>query len=302
MTAGTASWTDISSVANDLQQDSLAVARMANVLLPTVTTFGGAGMNPRVQYQWAALTFSTHTEETDESSSAFSKSILATLTPVNYHVRADLTDERATSDWESVRAAMATEIGSAAAKHIDTNIATLFGTSTAFAGTIGVANSGTAPNGTITWRAITKALAILQNANIRAGAPVFCAIHPYQWEVLLSANSIAAATIGVAPGYQDRMVNSGGFFQVPQFVGVTFVVTNSIAITGTAAGANGTIGYGAMYVPQAFAVDSRKSLAIEPQRDASKQAWEFNASMWYAYGVLDPSRAVLLRHQAVAPS
>jgi hypothetical protein len=127
------------------------------------------------------------------------------------------------------------------------------------------------------------------------GAPVFCALHPYQWEVLLAANTVAASTVAVAPGYQDRMTNAGGFFQIPAFQGITFVVTNSITIASTAA-------YGCMYVPQAFALDTRKSFDIEPQRDASKQAWELNASMWYAFGVADPTKAVLIQACCATPS
>jgi hypothetical protein len=268
---------------------------MANVLIPTVTTFGGKGMNPRVQHQWAAVSFSAHTEEEDEASQAFSKSLLATLQPLNYHARADLTDERMASDWDDVRAALSLELGSAAAKHVDTAIATLFSTGTWTAGTVGPANAGTADSGTITWDRIASALAILQNSDAPAGAPIYCALHPYQWKVLLAANTIAAASVSVAPGYQDRMTNSGGFFRIPDFVGVTFVITNSISIASTAA-------YGLMYVPQAIGLDTRKGFSIEPQRDASKQAWELNASMWYVAGAINPAMAVLLRHNANTPS
>jgi hypothetical protein len=296
MAAGTASYSDISSVVNDIQADSLAVARMANIFLPTITNLNAVGMNPRKVQQWAALAFTSHTEEQDEASVAFSKSALSTLTPANYHCRADLTDERVASDWESVRAACAMELGSAAAKHIDTMVATLAGTASGWTGgTIGPANAGTASAGTITWRSITKAQALLVNAGVPAGSPIYCALHPYQWEVLLAANSIAAATVAVAPGFQDRMSSSGGFFQIPAFLGVTFVISNAFDIASTAA-------YGLMYSPQAIALDSRKAFGIEPERDASKQAWELNASMWYAYGVWDPARAVLLRHHCVAPS
>ncbi len=42
----------------------------------------------------------------------------------------------------------------------------------------------------------------------------------------------------------------------------------------------------------------RKPFDLEPQRDASKQAWEVNASMWYAFGVRRPDFGVLLRYQA----
>lgn len=295
MTAGTASYSDISAVVNDILEDSMAVARMANLLIPTVTPRGATGMNPRKQYQWNSITFAEHTEETDEASLAFSKSLLSTIQPKNYAARVDLTDERVASDWEGVRAAAALELGSGAAKYIDTSLATLFGTASALGGTIGPALAGTAAGGTITWRMITKAQALLYNKNVPVGAPMYCALHPYQWEVLLASNSIAAATVAVAPGYQDRMTSSGGFFQVPAFMGITFVVTNAIAVAGTAA-------YGAMYVPQAFILDTRKAFSIEPERDASKQAWELNASFWYGIGVAAPDMAVLIQANCATPS
>lgn len=116
-----------------------------------------------------------------------------------------------------------------------------------------------------------------------------------QWEVLLAADTIAAATVAVAPGFQDRMTNSGGFFNIPKFTGITFVITNAIDIASTAA-------YGLMYAPSALAVDTRKQFDIEPQRDASKQAWELNASMWYVAGVWNKNMGVLLRHNASTPS
>jgi S-methylmethionine-dependent homocysteine/selenocysteine methylase len=151
---------------------------MANLLIPTVTNLNATGMNLRKVQQWAAVSFTEHTEETDEASTAFTKAALATLTPANYHCRVDLTDERIASDWDNVRAAAALELGGAAAKHVDNAIADLFGTAVGWAGTIGPANPGTADAGTITWRAITKAYALLMNQNIPAGAPVYCALHP----------------------------------------------------------------------------------------------------------------------------
>lgn len=294
MAAGTASWSDISGTINFIHDSALAVARMANLLLPTVTTFSGSGMFDRKQWEWNSAAFSEHTEETDEASQLFDKDLLSTLSPKNYHARIDLTDERVASDPDGVRAAAALELGSAAAKHIDTSIASLFGTAASWGGTIGPANAGTATNGTISWRAITKAYALLTNQGIPAGAPIYCALHPYQWEVLLSSSSIAAATVAVAPGFQDRMTQAN-FFQVPGAYGITFVVTNAMTVSGTAS-------YGLLYTPQALAVDTRKGFSIEPERDASKQAWELNASMWYAYGVRRPAFGVLLRHQCATPS
>lgn len=288
MAAGTATWSDISGTANYIHTNALAVARMANLLAPTVTNLGGNGMFVRRVWEWNALAFGEHTEEVDEASTDFSKDHLSALTPLNYHCRVDITDERAATDADAIVAAAALELGSAAAKHVDTAIAAQFGT-TSWAGTIG---SGIAS--TISWSAIVSAHALLVNAGVPAGAPVYCALHPYQWAVLLKAATIAGATVAVAPAFQDRMQISN-YFNVPQAHGITFIVTNSPKISGTAA-------YGLMYTPQALALDTRKPFSIEPQRDASKQAWEYNASMWYVADQWRPGFGICLYHNAATPS
>jgi hypothetical protein len=288
MAAGSASWSDISGTINFIHDSAMAVARMANLLAPTVTQKSAIGMFDRKVWEWNALSFSEHTEESDEASQVFDKDMLASLTPKNYHGRADLTDERVASDPDGILAAAALEFGSASARHVDESIAALFGT-TGWGGTIGSGVSST-----ISWRSITKAYALLVNKGIPVGAPVFCALHPYQWEVLLAASSIAAASVAVAPGFQDAMMASN-FFRHPAAYGVTFAVTNAPQISGTAA-------YGLLYSPLAIALDTRKPFGIEPQRDASKQAWELNASMWYVAGQWRPDFGVCLYHNAATPS
>ena len=79
-------------------------------------------------------------------------------------------------------------------------------------------------------------------------------------------------------------------------MGITFVVTNAIAVD---ASDDAT---GALYVPQAVAVDTRKAFNIRPQRDESKEATELNASMWYAHGTWRPLFGVQLIHDAQTPS
>ena len=180
------------------------------------------------------------------------------------------------------------ELGAAAAAHIDAAIATQFASFTG--GTIGSSGS------TITWRSITKALAILENQGIPRGLPRYCALHPYHWEILLAANSIASASVAVAPGFQDRFASAQSFFTVPQFQGVTFIVTNSISIDGS------TDAKGALYVPQAVAVDTRKPFDIRPERDESKELTELNASMWYVAGTWRPAFGVTIYHNAATPS
>jgi len=288
MAAGLTVYSDISARVNDLIEDSLAVARMSNVLLPTVTNLSARGMMDRKVNQYNAVTFAAAGEEDATAAQQFTKSALSTLTPLIYRARIDITDPRAQSDFDSEMANAALELGSAAARHVDVAVATNFSSVTG--GTIGTSGS------TISWRSVTKALALAMAQGIPRGTPVFCALHPYQWEVLLAANSIAAATVAVAPGYQDRIVGAANFFQIPQFVGLTFVVTDAIAVNGS------TDAYGCVYSPQAFAVDTRKPFDIRPQRDEDRELTELNSSMWYVSGVWRPQFAVAILSNAATPS
>lgn len=287
MTAGLTLYSDISSKVNDIREDSLAVARMSNVLLSTVKTFNATGMLVRKVDEYNAVTFAAAGEDDDTAAQKFTKDALSSLTPAAYRARVDITDERAASDYDSEIANASLELGQAAAAHIDTNIASLFSSLTG--GTIG--SSGTA----ITWRHITKAYALLINKGVPAGMPVYCALHPFQWEVLLAASTVAAATVAVAPGFQDRMTSSGGFFSIPQFVGITFAITNNIAVSSNNA-------YGAIYVPMAMAVDTRKAFDIRPERDESAERTELNSSMWYAYGTWRPDFGVAILSDCTTPS
>lgn len=288
MAAGLTPYSDISARVNDIIENSLAVARMSNVLLSTVKTMGAGGMMVRKVNEYNAITFAAAGEEDDTAAQVFSKDALSSLTPAPYRARVDITDERAESDFDNEIAGAAMEFGAAAATHVDTNIAANFSSLTG--GTIG--SAGTA----ITWRHITKGLALLMNQGVPRSEQVFCALHPYQWEVLLAANTVAANTVAVAPGFQDAMAGSPSFFEIPSFQGIVFAITNVIAVI------TGDDAYGAIYVPSALAVDTRKAFNIRPQRDESKELTELNSSMWYAHGVWRPTFGVAILSDASTPS
>src|SRR3990172_7034333 len=152
MAAGLTVYSDISARVNDLIEDSLAVARMSNVLLPTVTNLSARGMMDRKVNQYNAVTFAAAGEEDATAAQQFTKSALSTLTPLIYRARIDITDPRAQSDFDSEMANAALELGSAAARHVDVAVATNFSSVTG--GTIGTSGS------TISWRSVTKALAL----------------------------------------------------------------------------------------------------------------------------------------------
>lgn len=288
MAAGPTLYSDISARVNDIIERSLAVARQTNKLADTVLQMSARGMLVRKVNEYNSITWVAAGEEDDTAAQNFSKDALSSLTPTIYRARVDLTDARLESDFDGELAAAEMELGSSASKHMDQMIADQFASLTG--GTIG--SSG----GTITWGNIADALALLENQNIPAGLPRYCALHPYQWRILLKDNTIAGASVAVAPGYQDRMTTSPNFFSVPAYQGITFIVTNSIDIDSS------TDAKGALYVPSAIAVDTRKPFNIRPQRDESAEATELNASMWYACGTWRPAFGVTIYTNAATPS
>jgi hypothetical protein len=271
----------------DIREDSMAVARMTNKLVPTVLTMGASGLMTRKVDIYSAATFAQRGEDDEISPQKFAKNAKSSITPAQYGGAFRITDARASSDFDPVLADAAFELGGAAAKHIDVNLATLFSSVTG--GTIGSGATDTAA-----WSDITKALAILENQDVPPGLPRYCALHPYQWERLLSSVTPAGASVAVAPAFQDR-VTAGGFFQSPAYHQLTFVITNAIAISGTAA-------TGCVYVPQAFALDTRKAFTIEPKRIQEREASDLYATFWYGYGTWRPEWAVALSLDAATPS
>ena len=185
---------------------------------------------------------------------------------------------------DDVLIAPALELGANFAQDVDEKIASLFGSLTG--GTIGAAG------GTITWAKLIGARSLMQGLKIPG--PYWCVLHPYQWAHLATSALASGAEIANAPGFQDALVNS--FFTSTILGGVTFVVTPSIAVDGAGDAV------GAMYNPMALAYDERKAFGIELQRDASRQATELNATMWYAYGTWDPKRGIALVGDAATPS
>jgi hypothetical protein len=59
---------------------------------------------------------------------------------------------------------------------------------------------------------------------------------------------------------------------------------------------------GAVFPRPAIAIDWRRRVRVEPERDASRRGWELNMSAVYAHGVWRPARGVILYFDAATPS
>lgn len=285
MTIGPSRWADITSITNDIYEGALFTLRQQNVLARTVTVFRDtAGMQPRKITSYGEANPRLVGEGDDVAATRFDRSLLNTLTPARYADMFLLTDQRVATDSQNVRADGAMELGSAFAQDVDEKIASTFSSLTG--GTIGSAG------GTITWAKLIAARSLMQGLKIPG--PYWCVLHPYQWNHLVQSAIATGSEIANAPNFQDAMINT--YFVSSLLGGVFFAITPSVSVD------SDDDATGAMYSPMALAYDERKAFSIEPERDASREATELNASMWYAYGTWAAARGIQLLGDASTPS
>jgi hypothetical protein len=278
---------NVSSLANPMQELAYFAIRDSNVTYRLVRNFSDMeGGNPRKGYEYNKGTAASLLETDDLTSSAFAPALLATLTPAEIGLQFFVTDLRASSDLpENIISDGGRELGLAAADRIETDVLGDFASLTG--GTIGAA--GTA----ITWGYLAAAIAQARNANKSNSVPLVAVIHGFQWAVLAKSASIAGAAIGaVAPSYQDLITRTGF---VAEFMGVPLY---QVFATPDA----GDDFRGAVFPRDALAIDWRRPVRIEPERDASRRGTEFNMSSVYAHGVWRANLGVQMIFDASAPT
>lgn len=285
MTTGFSRWADVSSVVAQIYEGSFHTFKETNALQTTVTYYADlTGMNPRNVNLYNAANVRQTSEGEDVTPTQFNKTNLATLTPVRYSDQFLLTDERLTSDSDAVRDDAVLELGGAFAENVDTKIAAQYPNLTG--GTVGAFLGTVSPN------QIFAARSILQQNKIRG--PYFCVLGAGQWYHLANNGGTIDTSFTRATPFQDRLINN--YFTMAGMGDIIFVTSPNIN------GAGGGSATGALYSPIALAYDERTPFTIEPQRDASRQAWELNANMRYATGVWRALAGIQIRSTDVIPT
>jgi hypothetical protein len=109
--------------------------------------------------------------------------------------------------------------------------------------------------------------------------------------VLAKAASVAGSSLAQAPGYTEEMTRSG---YVANFMGVpiyqVFAAPDSLDDF-----------VGGVFPRNALAIDWRKPIRIEPEREAKRIGYQFNMSAIYAAGVWRPELGVQIKADATAP-
>lgn len=280
--------TGISSFIQDIYEGALFSLRQMNMLVPTVTVYNDTvGMNPRKITEFGTLEVKQVAEGEATATQILDRNLLSTLTPLRYTAGAMVTDERLRTDPENIRNAIVMEMGQSFASDIDKNIASLFSGLTG--GTVG------SYGGTIGWSQILAAMAVLAQKNVPP--PYVCVIGAGHYYHLANNAGTVETSFTRSTMFADRLINSAfQYLESPIAPGVVFVRTNNIS------GSQGTAGLGAMFARSAIAYDQRSPFTIEPERDASRQAWTLNANMHYATGLWRPVTGVQLRGTDVVPT
>jgi hypothetical protein len=238
------------------------------------------GREPRRGDRYNAGTVGTINETDDLTSfQEFTRTSFGTITPVEIGNPYLITDSRLESDnVPSILADLVESNGYVFAKKLDVDLLGVFSSFTA--GTVGTAGSA------LTWETLAKAEAVAINAGIPA--PYNVVLHPYAvLNLMLSRDNQVPATVETAL----RAAN--------QFYVASFSLMNIYRAPLLTAGTAVTQ---ALFSRKAVALDVRRALRTEAQRDASKRATEVITTMVYGYGAWRKDFGIKVVSDASTPS
>lgn len=280
--------TGISEFVPTIWEGALMHIRHNTVMPRLVRTFmNQRGFASRAVTEYAEGSVSTGLGELEDlSPQVLTRSLLAQLTPQESGAQYIITDRRIETDSESVLADAIGAIGYSMGKSLEQ---TLLGHFTGLTGgSVGTANAA------LTWANIYEGRARLAAAGVPA--PYNVVLHEYQWYDLSSVAGLPSlnfTTTGAAAPLKirDELVNR---YYVGSIGDLNFYVTSLLTID---ANDDAT---GAIFNSNALALDMRRGLRVELERDASLRSTEVNATMVYASGLWRPSWGVKLISDASA--
>lgn len=276
--------TNIAAFVQTIYEDAMLVVRDNALATSLVTVYSDrSGTAARTRSDWGTATIQAIGETDDMTSQAFSPTAGNSLTPAEAGGQFFLTDLRVETDPFDVRSDAAMELGMAVADKIDVDIFGNFSSLTG--GTVGASGS------VITWNYFNAMLARLVAQ--KAPRPYVFVCHPYQWNSLAKAASVAAAARTNAPEYLMEAVARNYF--IANYSGVDIFVTSNVPLSTNDA-------YAAMFSRPAIAFDVRRSPRLEPERDASRRGWELNMSVVYGEGVWKANYGIQGLFDCTAPA
>ena len=285
MTQGYSNVSSLNSLFANIFEDAVFVARERNIMTSLVTVFNDqTGDQTRTNSTYPQISASSVTEADDFSNpTQFGKTSITTLTPGEIMAQVLLTDRRIETDAQAARNDASLELGMAIADKIESDLLGNFSSLTG--GTIG--NSGS----TLTWGHFFAARAVLRGGKVPG--PYVAVLHEYQWYDLAKAVAPSATVTNIPAGMLDDIARR---WYVGTIADVDIYTTANITRTG------GTAAVGGMFNRAAIAFDNRRAPRLEPERDASKRAWELNITAKYAHGVWRPTFGVQIKSDVTTPT
>lgn len=254
-----------------------------NTLMPgLVRTFTGQGFNTRNVTEYLEGTVDVDLGELEDlTPHLLERRLLATLTPQEHGTQYILTDRRVESDTEDAFADAAAKIGYEIGKQLELHLMGDFNYLTG--GSVGTAGNALA------WSDIYAGRSTLAAAGIPG--PYNVVLHEFQYHDLAVAANIAGlaspANLNLRNDIQSR-------YYVGSINDMSFFTSGLVPIDGNADA------LGAMFNSQALALDLRRGLRIEPERDASLRSTELNATIAYAHGIWRPTYGLKIISDASA--
>lgn len=285
MTTGISQVSSLNSLFANIYEDTVFAIHEQTIATRLCKFYtNGQGLQTRNLATFPTITPATVAEGDDISNpTVFGKTSLTTLTPAEIGAQAIITDSmRETYSQEDIRAGATQELSQGAADKIDGDVLASIASFTG--GSVGATGS------TMIWGYLFAAQSILRAAGVPR--PYYAVLDPYQWHDLAKV-AMVSATVTNAPAFQDEVMRN---FYVSNVAGLDGIyVSSNVKAVGSDA-------FGAVFNPWALAFDLRRPIRIEPERDASKRAWELNMSALYATGVWRPLWGVMVVSDITAPT
>lgn len=275
-------WPLVNQYVPEVWEAALQYAKQNFVMPGLVRTFSMSGFNTRNVTEYVEGSVDTNLGELEDlTPQLLERRLLASLTPQEHGTQYIITDRRLESDLEDVLADAAMSIGYSIGKQMELHLLGDFSKLTG--GSVGAAGSA------LTWANIYAARTTLAAAGIPG--PYMVVLHELQYHDLATAANIAGTSMNpvlrirddIQSNYYVGSVNDMNFFTS----GLVPIDANDDAL-------------GAMFSSQALALDMRRGLRIETERDASLRSTELNATIVYAHGVWRPAWGIQIISDATA--
>lgn len=276
---------DLNSLFAEIYEDAVFVAREQSLMAGLVTNYEAEGMQDRNMGIYPTVTAQTKPEGVDFAApTTWTKTAKMTVTPAVAFAQVILSDERINTDPDDARQDAAREMGGAIATKIDADLCALFDDMNENTD-IGTANAA------LTIKKVAAAIAVLRNQ--KAPNPVYAVLHPFHWFALWVELGQPAATYQFLGDVANQAMRD---YAVGAWIGAQWFTDANIATDGEGDA------YSGVFHREALALDTREPMMMEVERDASKKAYELNASAAYGVAVRRAEFGVALIADATTPT